>query len=75
MQVSFSCQPCNKPNQSVNSIIVATNAKISKFFKHCAEITKTIEDNFSIFKHANDATETSQFICSETFDGMPKDVI
>jgi len=53
---------------------VPTYTKVGKLFKHSVKITVLVEDNLTVFKQAHDATETSQFIRTKSFDRVPDQV-
>ena len=75
MEVSLPSQSCYQPDESVDTIVMTTNTEISEFLEEIAEVPKTIEDNFTIFKHANDATESCKLICTEPFHWVPNQVV
>jgi hypothetical protein len=54
---------------------MTTYTEVCEFIEKSSEITETIEDDFSVFKHTHDSTETCQLIRSETFDWMPDQII
>ena len=54
---------------------MATYTEICEFLEEICEVTVPVEDNFAIFKHADDATEPCQLICTEAFYGMPNQVV
>ena len=75
MEVPFPGQTCDQPNESVDTIVMTTNAEISEFLKEITEVPVTVEDDLAIFKHANDATETRQLICTEPLHWVPNQVV
>ena len=54
---------------------MATYSEICEFLEEISEISKSIEDDFTIFKHSHNSTETCQLVCTEAFDGMPNQVV
>jgi hypothetical protein len=75
VQLSLPGKPGYQPNQSINTVIMTTNAEIREFLEEICEVPVTIEDNFSIFKHADDASKPCELICTETLDWVPNQVI
>ena len=54
---------------------MATNAEIREFLEEICEVPVTIKDDLPVFKHAHDSTEPCKLICTETFYGMPNEVV
>ena len=54
---------------------MTTNAEISEFLKEITEVPETVEDDLTVFKHANDATKTCQLICAEPLHWVPNQVV
>ena len=54
---------------------MTTYAEVREFLEEICEVPKTIKDYFSIFKHAHNTAKPCKLICTETFDGMPQDVV
>ena len=75
MEVSFSGQSCYQPYQGVDTIVMTTNTEISEFLEEITEVPETVEDDLTVFKHANDATESCKLICTEPFHWVPKQIV
>ena len=54
---------------------MTTNAEISEFLKEITEVPVTVEDDLTIFKHANNATESRKLICTEPLHWVPNQVV
>jgi hypothetical protein len=54
---------------------MTTHAEICEFLEEISEVPKTIKDYFSFFKHAYNPPKPRQLICTESFDGVPDQVV
>lgn len=75
MEVSFPSQACDQPYQGVDTIVMTTNTEISEFLEEITEVPETVEDDLTVFKHANDATESCKLICTEPFHWVPNQIV
>jgi hypothetical protein len=73
--LAFPGKTCYKPNQSIDTIVMATDSEVREFLEEICEISIPIENDFSVFEHANDSPKTCQFISTESFDWVPNKVI
>lgn len=75
MKVSFPGQSRHQPDQGIDRIVMTTNAEISEFLEEITEVPVTVEDDLTVFKHADDATETRKLICTEPLHWVPNQVV
>jgi hypothetical protein len=54
---------------------MTTYAEICEFLEEISEVSETIKNNLSIFKHSHDAPEPCQLVCSEPFNWVPNQIV
>jgi hypothetical protein len=75
MELSFPCQSGYEPNQRIHTVVMATDAEIREFLEEICEVSETVEDDLSVFKHSDDSPKPCQLVCTEPFNGMPNEII
>ena len=75
MELSFSSQSGYQPDQRVHAVVMTTDAEICEFLEEICEVPETIEDNLAVLEHADNSPKPCQLVCTESFDGMPDEVI
>ena len=75
MQLAFSCQTGNQPNQRIDAIVMTTYAEVCEFLEEISEVPISIKDDLTVFKHAHNSTEACQLVCTEAFHWMPNQVV
>ncbi len=75
MQLTLPRQTSYQPYERINTVVMTTDAEICEFLEEICEVPESVEDDLAVFKHADDAPESCQLVCTETFDWMPDEVV
>ena len=75
MQLSFPRESGYQPNQRIHAVVMATDSEIREFLEEICEVSIPVENNFPVFEHTNNAPKPCKFVSTETFDGMPNQIV